>query len=1160
MLFEPKFTRGKPKSSAYLEKQSKDTYNLKNLGNTNLASTSSYRYGDKDYLVSTQQIKTDFSKFENHTFFHSAVANVNEAFDRIVNFYPFEKSKKDIEEFEDNLTGFEKWVLDSFPKNAGYINFSGSIAGESIDNSTFIEVIDRSGAKIQQISDRIDGSKVLDPLTSSFSLEFWINPSETSNDNQIVFQKRLSRSNNFTLALSQSASSTSCELHFGITSGSNYATVIGDINKGEFSHVTAMYDRFGDNRVKLLINDTVVSSSQLTNFGSLDYQGTSLFIGKGEDVLLSDKDFDVVEGFSGSLDEVKFFHKVNTVADIQKNKFRTYFPSPFDIDDSLKLYYKFSEPAGDYTGNDIIIDSSGYSLHSRVDNYLLSYTKVTGSDTPVLSEDLQRSPVLFPTYTPVSDLNVNLLTSASLYDEYNPNLITKLVPPHYFDQGTNFRDYTEELDRMGENFSTISNSVIGKKKSEIPPPQVLMKLLFTYAKYFDQLKMYIDTITSFRSTLYNEYDTTPDAFLKEKAKLTNTHLPDLYKHANISQFFEGVDVTDNKSRAIKTLNQIQKEIWRRYISEAPRLNLRRGTLDSVRSVFRNAGIEPDNIFNIREYGGSQEKSLDSSKELKRDVFNFLVFTGSAGKTTTGTDYQGYPTDLEIPRIKSNFLSSSRIQIGAPEIAGNFVNKDPEGNIHGLSDNPGDGLLTSGSFTYEGLYKWKSGYSGNPESLVRIHVTGSSAPSNKEGIITNLVGTDTGLNLYVRDSITDDSTMHLILTGVNVFDSDIWYVSFGKKDSHDLSFANTGSYFIRASKQLNGDILEHHTTASFKMNSEDSVLKNISAYNVSGAFVVIGSQSFQETSSNFLNDTDGINASPSQSSETSFSGLLANLRFYSKALTETEWRSHAKNYRSHGVDNPATNYSFSDYQTGSFERLVLYTDAKQNTTGSNGLGNIRLFDFSQNNFHFNGSNFKTNSVVVKPERVNYEILSDKFDINFSREKVRIRSFQDSTNLNNTYFSSIAPVSDIRTSEESLDDNRFSIDMSVMKALNEHILLMFSDFSYLENVYGKPNTIFSDTYHDAASLREVYFNNLLEKLDLQKYRELFKWVDATFSQAVYKMLPKSTNFLGINFIYESHVLERNRMRYLHDEIYMKSLQRDPTRGDIYLSQFVSKIKKY
>jgi hypothetical protein len=57
----------------------------------------------------------------------------------------------------------------------------------------------------------------------------------------------------------------------------------------------------------------------------------------------------------------------------------------------------------------------------------------------------------------------------------------------------------------------------------------------------------------------------------------------------------------------------------------------------------------------------------------------------------------------------------------------------------------------------------------------------------------------------------------------------------------------------------------------------------------------------------------------------------------------------------------------------------------------------------------------------------------------------------------------------------------------------------------------------------------------------------------------MIPRKTKFLGINFVIESHVLERNRFRYLFDEIYLKALQRDTDRGNLLLSQIVGTMKK-
>ena len=289
-------------------------------------------------------------------------------------------------------------------------------------------------------------------------------------------------------------------------------------------------------------------------------------------------------------------------------------------------------------------------------------------------------------------------------------------------------------------------------------------------------------------------------------------------------------------------------------------------------------------------------------------------------------------------------------------------------------------------------------------------------------------------------------------------------------------------------------------------------------------------------------------------------MLANLRFYSKNTTNQEYLNRARNYDSFGVSNPKVNYSFTDLESGSFERLILNTDAKQGTQIADSLGNIRLFDFSQNNLHFEGTNFAASKRAMQNLRVDFETLSENFDLNFTRNKIRIRSFQDADNLNQSYFATPPPVHEVLPSEESLDDNRLSLDMSVMKGLNENMLKMFNNFDPLDDALGQPNLIFGETYGDLRHLREVYFNNVLEVLDLQKYRNLFKWIDNSFTEVVYSVIPRTTNFLGINFIYESNILERNRFRYLYDEIYMKSGERDGNRGNIFLSQFVGKMKKY
>ena len=57
-----------------------------------------------------------------------------------------------------------------------------------------------------------------------------------------------------------------------------------------------------------------------------------------------------------------------------------------------------------------------------------------------------------------------------------------------------------------------------------------------------------------------------------------------------------------------------------------------------------------------------------------------------------------------------------------------------------------------------------------------------------------------------------------------------------------------------------------------------------------------------------------------------------------------------------------------------------------------------------------------------------------------------------------------------------------------------------------------------------------------MDLNKYKHLFKWLDNAFTELVFANLPRNTKFLGINFVIESHLLERSKMRYLQADIYL------------------------
>lgn len=1152
LLFRPRFRNENDLSSDIFSKAPEHLDKNHTLfADTNIQSSASFRYGDKGALVSTQQLRVDYTKLENHTFFHSAVAKTNEAFDKIVNFYPIDGTNAEIEKFEDELTGYEKYVLDQFPKNIGYLNFSGTAVGEAAGNGTKITVNDREGTRFKNLSRKKSAKGVLDPKTSPFSISIQCRVPQQANDNQIIFQKRQSLANNFSLFLSKSDSTETAELIFGITSGSQYAVVSGSITKGSFTNVSVIYDPENDEKTKICIGTEVYSSSMSTVFDTLMYESADFTIGTGEQARINEIIYDQYQSFSGSIDELRYEHKALNIQDIKDTRYETVYPSK-----DLKLYYKFNEPNGSYGGKDIVLDSSHSGLHSVIENYLTTNTRVTGSDNPVKNELVSRHPVLFPDFASTVTLNEALVASGSDYDDVNPNLITKLIPPHYFLEANEIEGFTKTLGNLDTMFTSVSDGMPVKNASEIPSAALMVKFLLSWAKLFDEIKMLIDHVTATRHTRYEDYETTPDIFLKERANQLNLILPNLFSNAKFAQLINGINLSDDYANATKSLNEIQHLVWRRIISDSTNLKLTKGTIDSMKSVFRSAGIEPDNIMTFREYGGSKVRSLEGSRETKVDVLGFLNFSGSITAAKTPIDYHGYPTTLN-PRLISPFLLDTRIEIGNPPIQGTMSTPSLT-RAHGVSDSTEDGLLTSGSFTYEGLYAWDR-YTGTPECLVRLHTTGTTSPASYGAVNTNLVASDTGLTLLIQDSPTSDSVKKLFLTGTTIFDGDEWYICFGRSAAHDAASKNRSNYFLRAGKQENGEILAYQHTSSHYSDESDSVFNNItSTYNSSGSFLVTGYQAFQGGSDGrFLNDTTGD--VPLTAHSSSFSGYATNMRFWSKAITNKESQEHVKNVISYGVSDPKVNYNFNKDLSGSFERIRIRTDAKQSTTASNSDGTIRIFDFSQNNNHFVGSGFEVSKKVMTPRSVTFETLSDKFDLNIAKTKIRVRSYQDVDMLDEAGYARIAPVYEVPVSEEVVDDNRFSIDMSLQRGLNENIMRMFSDYTALDDALGRPNNIFGDSYPELTQLRNVFFNNVISRADLGKFRNIFKWIDNSFTDLIFSLVPRSTNFMGINFIYESHVLERHKLKYLSDEIYLKALPRSPGRGNLLLSQFVAKIKK-
>jgi hypothetical protein len=301
--------------------------------------------------------------------------------------------------------------------------------------------------------------------------------------------------------------------------------------------------------------------------------------------------------------------------------------------------------------------------------------------------------------------------------------------------------------------------------------------------------------------------------------------------------------------------------------------------------------------------------------------------------------------------------------------------------------------------------------------------------------------------------------------------------------------------------------------------------------------------------------------------TNFAGDIFSIRFWSKALGDSESKDHALNPLSFGSDDPVVNSNFvhsrykslgvtssyegssyfrpEDYNpsskmihvnSGSWERLrVLIDNVDSYATGTDAAGIMSIHDTSHNSYNFHIRGALTSSDIVKFKTIDYSTFDPNWDSSSISNKVRVRSFLDkelaeSSGVTHGTLTSLDPA------EKIPDDKRFSIEASIAQALNEDITNAISDMFFMGNAVGAPELQYSIRYPELDNLADKYFNRLEDKVDFKNYFEFFKWFDTNFSSMIENMMPSTTEFLGVNFIIESHMLERNKIQYQQADVHI------------------------
>lgn len=567
-------------------------------------------------------LRVDYSDFSTHVFFDSAVAKLTIASDRVLTRYPFNGTLIEKENFRLTGSGYDDYIFDIWPRSVGYVQLSGT-------NQQFISSSDT------------DNKLLLS--SASLYVSAWIEP-EIQDENIIlqvgsgtVGASAVRQGYDFYLS-----GASDPYIKFKLFSGSSVASVSASYAEftGSFNNVAVIYDNAAD-LLSIYVNKDKKASGTV-DFGPITFKPSKFLVGSGSKFTTTAAS-GAYSFYTGSIDEVRVCHTASELFH-QKN-----FDRPIDSESYVRLNYRFNEGITETGSVDqVVVDYSKSALHGLLFNYESS-ARVSAS---VMAQD-PGDPILYSFHPNVVAFSASHSLSASLYDNNNNNFIFNMIPEAILIE-----------DELAEG--------------------LLESFVLAMARYFDDVKLYIDQFDNLRVTNYDEVDETPDQFLPFLKRYFGWKVTEHFGDADPLSFFFGEGILPSGSLDIP-LVEIKNQFWRRILNNLPYLMKTKGKRHNLDAFFNVIGIGKENI-NLKEYGYLPGSSIQDERINKQLVTPLLgIGTGSDGLSFTSSFVE---TQEFMPLSSSGYEFTVETMVQLPFPSSSYTNTVNSGSLWTLTGSSG----------------------------------------------------------------------------------------------------------------------------------------------------------------------------------------------------------------------------------------------------------------------------------------------------------------------------------------------------------------------------------------------------------------------------------------------------------------------------------------
>lgn len=226
---------------------------------------------------------------------------------------------------------------------------------------------------------------------------------------------------------------------------------------------------------------------------------------------------------------------------------------------------------------------------------------------------------------------------------------------------------------------------------------------------------------------------------------------------------------------------------------------------------------------------------------------------------------------------------------------------------------------------------------------------------------------------------------------------------------------------------------------------------------------------------------------------------SEVRVWSKVLSGTDFEDHAENFQSYGSQDPLTggpdlhwrlNENVSFNADGYYSQVVGYS-----ATPTSGVA----------------QGFLTSTNSYQKMLRDYRFIAPP-DYGWNEDKIRVIS-----------------DTSVSADEAFVDNQNVALEFNMVDALNEDVSQIISSLDKFNNYIGLPANRYRASYESLDSLRNTYFSKLKGELNFRLFADMLEFFDRSFIDMVKRLIPVRANFLGDEFVVESHMLERPKLQW-------------------------------